>query len=227
MCPRPPSQTEAAPDCWLHCPQHDLPPLWTEGAVPVIICHQHLLQAWTNIVEVRPDLVRSLEVSWRSDCGPLCHLGLERFFTCLAASRLTQISLSLNFCPLLSQTEPADQLRYAGHLLGLLTTSLHSLTVKVEVEREGEGEDINVFPLLDALAQQVKVSTSLTRLEVEVEMNSSQLSCPQSQQTKYLFLLSDHREDQHDGKSQRVSAQNLIGGMLVGIIILATTRLLL
>ena len=145
---------------------------------PVIICHQHLLQAWTNIVEVRPDLVRSLEVSWRSDCGPLCHLGLERFFTCLAASRLTQISLSLNFCPLLSQTEPADQLRYAGHLLGLLTTSLNRLTLKVEVEgeREGEGEDINVFPLLDALAGQVKVSTSLTRLEVEVEVSSSQLS---------------------------------------------------
>ena len=93
-------------------------------------------------MEVRPDLVRSLEVSWRSDCGPLCHLGLERFFTCLAASLLTQISLSLNFCPLLSQTEPADQLRYAGHLLGLLTTSLNSLTVKVEVEREGEEKQI-------------------------------------------------------------------------------------
>ena len=143
---------------------------------PVILCHHQNILGWTNIVEVRPDLLRSLEVSWRSDSGPLCDLGLERFFTSLAAAAVAEISLGLRFSSLVppSQWEPADQLRYAGDLLGLVTTSLTSLTVKVE--REGEGEEINLFPLLDALALQVKMSTSLSRLELSLELSSSQLS---------------------------------------------------
>ena len=139
---------------------------------PVISCQPHQVLGWSNVLELRPDLLASLELSWRPHCPPLSQPGLERLFHCLAVSRLSQISLSLTFSPHLSQTDPAEELRQAGHLLGLLTNSPHLSTLRLEVE----GETVNLFPLLDSLAGQVKVWSRLARLELKLELNSRQLS---------------------------------------------------
>ena len=136
-----------------------------EDQTPAILCHHYQIQGWTKILEFKSDLFRSVEVSWTSSCESLSSPILERLFLALGQSSVTDLSLSL--C-LGDSDSPSEQLRCAGHLLGLAINSLRALRLSVS-------DGVNVFPLVESLSQQVKQSTSLTSLSLDMELSSSQL----------------------------------------------------
>ena len=133
---------------------------------PVLHCSQHEVQGWTRVLEFRPDLFRSVEIYWTSSCQSLASPGMERLFQTLSRTSVKDLALSLS---LRESDSPAEELRHAGNLLGLLINSVHTLKLRVS-------DGVNVFPVLESLCQGVEQSACLTSLSLDMELTSTNLS---------------------------------------------------
>ncbi|XP_023323770.1 uncharacterized protein LOC111697866 [Eurytemora carolleeae] len=137
----------------------------------IINCTKPELEAWTKLIEFRPEMMNDQKVVWRSkDAGNLETI-LPNLFKALIKSSLTSLTIQIDLTTPMdnSSCDVTEELRYFCQLIPQLAEKLTHLDISVE------GSAV-LFPVVDNVTKFALSASNLESLSLNMDLGSSSLS---------------------------------------------------